>query len=74
MDKLKAGAMSFAESRPPDGCREVYRERFGKNGSDTLIIYQQEGTGDVYYSTEHGLLFAKQMEQKKNKKEDPELN
>ena len=70
MDKLKAGAKSFAESKPPDGCREVYRERFGKNGSDTLIIYQNEETGDIYYSTEHDLLFAKMME-KKIKKESP---
>ncbi len=68
MDRLKAEAVSFPGSSPPPDCREVYREPFGRNGSDTLIIYYNEKTGEAYYSTEYDLAFASKMEEaQKNK-------
>lgn len=68
MDRLKAEAVSFSSSSPPPDCREVYREPFGRNGSDTLIIYYNDKTGEVYYSTEYDLAFAARMEAAQKKK------
>lgn len=52
-------AISFSGTRPPDKAVEVGRVQ---HKDDTFIYYRtQDGT--IYYATERGLAFAKQMEE-----------
>ena len=64
LEKAIGNAFSFPGSEPPEEAVEIGRV----NHAGTVFIYFRGNSGTLYYGTERGMEFARQMEEKQKKK------